>query len=94
MHQTQTRVTRHLPEREHDALNRLLRMMLLSTRAVMRLLVHWVIGLSWSGYLCLDDVIVEKAFARRLPWAGWMYSFTKKRKVYGVHNCTPIDPVV
>jgi hypothetical protein len=32
-----------------------------------------------------DDVIVEKAFAQRLPWAGWTYSFAKKRKVYGLH---------
>jgi DDE superfamily endonuclease len=38
-----------------------------------------------SGYLCLDDVVVEKAFAKRLPWAGWTYSFAKKRKVYGMH---------
>jgi SRSO17 transposase len=37
------------------------------------------------GYLVLDDLIVEKAFATRLPWAGWTYSFAKKRKVYGLH---------
>jgi hypothetical protein len=30
-------------------------------------------------------VVVEKAFAKRLPWAGWTYSFAKKRKVYGMH---------
>jgi len=30
-------------------------------------------------------VVVEKAFARRLRWAGWTYSFAKKRKVYGIH---------
>jgi SRSO17 transposase len=34
----------------------------------------------------LDDVVTfEKAFARKLPWAGWTYSFAKKRKVYGLH---------
>jgi SRSO17 transposase len=38
-----------------------------------------------AGYLCLDDVIIEKAYARRLPWAAWTYSFAKKRKVYGLH---------
>jgi DDE superfamily endonuclease len=37
------------------------------------------------GYLCLDDVVVEKAFAKRLPWAGWTYSFANNRKVYGMH---------
>jgi hypothetical protein len=35
--------------------------------------------------VCLDDVVVEKAFAKRLRWAGWTYSFAKHRKVYGMH---------
>jgi hypothetical protein len=51
----------------------------------MRLLVAAIIGHGGPGYLCLDDVVVEKAFAKRLPWAGWTYSFAKKRKVYGMH---------
>jgi len=83
--QTQTRVARFLPGRCHDALNRLLRTMPLSTRALMALLIRWVQRRGGAGYLCLDDVVVEKAFAKRLPWAGWTYSFAKKRKVYGLH---------
>jgi hypothetical protein len=82
--QTQTRVTRFLPGRCHDALNRLLRLMPCSTRGLMALLVQWVKRQA-QGYLCLDDVIVEKAFAKKLPWAGWNYSFAKKRQVYGLH---------
>jgi hypothetical protein len=82
--QTQTRVARFLPTRCHDALNRLLRVMPLSTRALMGLLVGWV-KRQELGYLCLDDVVIEKAWAKRLPWAGWTYYFAKKRKVYGLH---------
>jgi hypothetical protein len=82
---TQTRVTRFLPGRCHDALNRLLRTTPWSTRALTRLLVAWIRRMGASGYLCLDDVVVEKAFAKRLRWAGWTYSFAKKRKVYGMH---------
>ncbi len=41
-----------------------------------------------DGYLCIDDVVIEKAFARKLSWAGWTYSFAKKRKVYGLHIVT------
>jgi hypothetical protein len=82
--QTQTRVTRFLPGRCHDALNRLLRLMSCSTRGLMALLVQWVKRRA-QGYLCLDDVIVEKAFAKKLPWAGWNYSYAKKRQVYGLH---------
>jgi hypothetical protein len=84
VHQTQTRVTRFLPGRCHDALNRLLRAMPCSTRRLMALLVRWVKRQA-LGYLCLDDVIVEKAFARKLSWAGWCYSYAKKRQVYGLH---------
>ena len=82
--QTQTRVVRFLPGRCHDALNRLLRCMPLSSRAVMGLLIAFAKGLRLTGYLCLDEVIVEKAFAKRLPWAGWTYSSAQKRKVYGL----------
>jgi hypothetical protein len=82
---TQTRVTRFLPGRCHDALNRLLRTTPWSTRALLAVLVAWVRHANLPGYLCLDDVVVEKAFAKRLPWAGWTYSFAKKRKVYGMH---------
>jgi DDE superfamily endonuclease len=82
---TQTRVTRFLPGRCHDALNRLLRATPWSTRSLMGLLVTWVIRQGRPGYVCLDDVIIEKAFAKRLPWAGWTYSFAKQRKVHGLH---------
>jgi DDE superfamily endonuclease len=78
-------VARLLPGRCHDALNRLLRTMPLSTRTLMGLLIAWVRRSGGPGYLCLDDVVVEKAFAKKLPWAGWTYSFAKKRKVYGLH---------
>ncbi len=83
--QTQTRVALFLPGRAHDALNRLLRVMPLSTRALMGALVGWVKRHGKDGYLCIDDCVVEKAFAKKLPWAGWTYSFAKKRKVYGLH---------
>jgi hypothetical protein len=38
-------------------------------------------GLPVPGRLC----VLEKAFAKKLPWAGWTYSFAKGRKVYGLH---------
>jgi len=82
---TQTRVALILPARCHDALNRLLRLMPLSTRMLMTLLVSCVKRLGIEGYLCLDDVIVEKAFADKLPWAGWTYSWSKERKLFGLH---------
>ncbi len=80
---TQTRVARILPGRCHDALNRLLRAMPWSTRALTALLLAFAKRLGRDGYLVLDEVIVEKAFAKRLPWAASIYSFAKKRKVWG-----------
>jgi hypothetical protein len=86
---TQVRISERLPARSHDALNRLLRVMPLSTRALMAGLIGLARRLSQRlgtlGYLVVDDVVIEKPFARRLPWAAWTYSFAKKRKVYGCH---------
>ncbi len=86
---SQTRISQALPAREHDALNRLLRTVLLSTRALMAGALVLATGLSRAlgtpGYLVVDDVVIEKPFAKRLPWAAWTYSFGKKRKVYGCH---------
>lgn len=86
---SQTRISQALPAREHDALNRLLRTVPLSTRALLAGTVVLVAGLSCTlgtlGYLVVDDVVIEKPFAKRLPWAAWTYSFAKKRKVYGCH---------
>ena len=86
---TQPRISATLPARGHDALNRLLRVMPLSTRALLRGLIafarHLRRRLGTPGYLCVDDVVVEKPFAKRLPWAAWTYSHAKKQKVYGVH---------
>ena len=87
--QTQPRISATLPARGHDALNRLLRTMPLSTRALMAGLIafaqHLSRRLGTLGYLCVDDVVVEKPFAKLLPWAAWTYSHTKKQKVYGCH---------
>jgi hypothetical protein len=86
---TQPRIAERLPARSHDALNRLLRTMPWSTRGLMRGLLGVARGLSQRldvpGYLVVDDVVIEKPFAKRLPWAAWTYSFAKKRKVYGCH---------
>lgn len=82
--QTQTRVTRHLPARAHDAINRLLRTMPFSTRALTSLMCAFTHRLGQEGYLSIDEVLVEKAFAKKLPWAGWNYYFAEKRSIYGL----------
>lgn len=82
---TQTRVTRVLPGRCHDALNRLLRVTPWSTRALLGLLIAWIRRSGRPGSVCLDDVVVEKAFAKRLRWAGWT---TRSPRTQGLrHAC-------
>lgn len=81
--QTHTRVARVLPARCHDALGRLVRDMPWSCRRLMALLVAFAKRLNRHGYLVIDDVIVEKARAKRLPWAARIYSFATKRTVWG-----------
>lgn len=81
---TQTRVSARLPARAHDALNRLLRSLPLSTRALLRLLIRFAAKRGQEGYLLIDEVLIEKEFARKLPWAAWIYSATKQRYMRGM----------
>jgi len=83
--QNAIRITHFLPGRCHDALNRLLRVMSISTRVVMALLIVFAQGYGLPGYLCLDDVVVAKRFSIQCPWTGWTWSNSEKRKVYGLH---------
>lgn len=83
--QTNQRIAEWLPARAHDALNRLLRVMPFSTRVLMSWLITWAQRRGRGGYLVIDDVVVEKPFARLLRWVGWTYSTTQKRKVRGFH---------
>src|SRR5438067_1814162 len=58
---SQTRISQVLPAREHDALNRLLRTVPLSTRALLAG-AGWLVGalsqaLGTPGYLVVDDVV-------------------------------------
>lgn len=82
--QTPWRMQQWLPARCHDAANRLLREMTLSTRQLLQALVRWA-KTQGQGYLCLDEVVIEKAYSRQVAWTGWIYSFAKKRQVYGLH---------
>jgi len=82
--QNGTRMAHWLPARAHDAFNRLLRTMDLSTRTMMKALIQWARRLG-KGYLVLDDVVVPKPFSLKCPWVGWTYSTSEKRKVLGIH---------
>jgi len=82
--QNGTRIADWLPARAHDALNRLLRVHQVSTRALMGRLIQWARGLG-KGYLTIDDVVVSKPFSRQSRWVGWTYSTSEKRHVRGFH---------
>jgi putative transposase len=82
--QNGTRIADWLPARTHDAINRLLRTHVVFTRALMKVLIGWAKHLA-TGYLAIDDVVVDKPFSKHNPWVGWMYSTTQKRKVLGFH---------
>ncbi len=81
--QTACRICRFLPGRAHDALNYLLRRASLSPQRLMLGVVRWVLTLG-TGFLCLDDVVVEKPWSVLLPWVGWTYSTSRKQKVRGM----------
>ncbi len=83
--QTAVRIATVLPGRAHDALNRLLRVLPWSLQHLILGLIRWRQRQTGSGYLCLDDVVVEKPFAKLLTWVGWTYSHSKQGHVFGFH---------
>jgi hypothetical protein len=82
--QTAVRIATVLPGRAHDALNRLLRVLPWSPQQLILGLIRWV-NRQGAGYLCLDDVVVEKPFAKLLPWVGWTYSHSQQGHLFGFH---------
>jgi hypothetical protein len=82
--QNSMRIADWLPARAHDALNRLLRVHVISTRVLMKAVIGWAKHLG-EGYLAVDDVVVEKPFSKCCAWVGWTYSTTLRRKVRGFH---------
>lgn len=81
--QTAVRITSVLPARAHDAVNRFLRVLPWAPQRLILSLIRWVQRRGEQGYLCLEDVVVEKP--KRLPGAGWTYSPSQKRHVFGFH---------
>jgi len=82
--QTNTRITQYLPARCHDALNRLLRVMPFSSRALLYCCAQWVQRQGVLGYLSLDDVIVPKPFSATLQWATKLWCPSERRYVHGM----------
>ena len=83
--QNACRISRWLPARSHDAINRLLRVIPFSTRIIMALLIAFAQSQGCRGYLCIDDVVVPKPFAKKIPWVGWAYSSTEGKPIRGLH---------
>ena len=83
--QTATRISDYFPGRSHDAINRLLRVMSISTRALMVILIEYAKSFGVIGYLALDDVVVEKRFSKKLLFSGWAYGTSRGCVVYGIH---------
>mgnify|MGYP000113341425 CR=1 FL=1 len=82
--QTNTRITQYLPARCHDALNRLLRVMPFSSRALLQCCAAWVRRQGVLGHFSLDDVIVPKPFSATLRWATKLWCPSEKRYVHGM----------
>jgi hypothetical protein len=81
--QTATRMADWLPARAHDAINRLLVHPPILTRRLFGYVIQWAQHLG-SGYLLVDEVVLEKPFGQKCAWIGWMYSSSHKRTVKGM----------
>lgn len=81
--QTATHIADWLPGRAHDALNRLLVHPPITTRRLFGSVIQWAKHLG-SGFLVVDEVVLEKPYGTKCAWIGWMYSASRKRTVKGL----------
>jgi hypothetical protein len=82
-HQTASRIANWLPGRAHDALNRLLTQHRLSTRRLFGQVIEWAKRLG-SGYLVIDEVVLEKPYGNKCGWIGYVYSTSRQHSVQGL----------
>lgn len=68
--QTATRIADWLPGRAHDAINRLLVHPPITTRRLFGSVIQWAKHLG-SGYLVVDEVVLEKPYGTKCAWIGW-----------------------
>ncbi len=83
--QTPCQIAFFLPARAHDALNRLLRVVPLSSRALMRLLIALAKRCPGPGFLIVDHTTIPKPYAQKIPWVGGVFSTTENKPVWGMH---------
>jgi len=83
--QTPSQIAFFLPARSHDALSRLLRVVPLSSRALMKLLIALANRCPGQGFLVVDHTTIPKPYARKIPWVGGVFSTTENKVVWGMH---------
>lgn len=84
--QNMTNIARLLRSCFHDSLYRMLRNMNLPLKVLMSFFVGWIQAVRRNpGHLILDDSVIAKRFAKVIAYAGWAWSSSEAKVLFGIH---------
>ncbi|MBI5470068.1 transposase [Candidatus Kaiserbacteria bacterium] len=68
----------------HDGLTRLLQRETLDWQTLLSSIVASIVGRLSTGYLIIDDTVIDKTFARAIEGIAWVYSSKENRSILGL----------
>jgi len=70
----------------HDGLQRMLLGMNLPMRVLSWFFIRWICGnRTKSGWLIIDDTVIDKKYSKVIDCAGFAYSSSEDRSIMGIH---------
>ena len=69
----------------HDSLTRTLKDTKLVWQTLLRALILRVVGKLSGGYLIIDDVVLNKSYAKQIENLSWVYCSKEERSVLGLN---------
>lgn len=81
---TCTALARMIKGTSHDGLTRLLQHKTLDWQTLLSSIIASITGRLSTGYLIIDDTVIDKTFARAIEGIAWVYSSKENRSILGL----------
>jgi hypothetical protein len=81
-----TRIEQFIRLGKHDSFYKMLNGISLTSIMLTKFFVGWIEKhRKCSGWLCLDDTVIEKEYSKHISYAGYAWSSKLERSVMGIH---------
>jgi hypothetical protein len=83
---TMTNIEQYVKLGKHDSFYKMLNGINLTSIILTKFFVGWIqLHRKCSGWLCLDDTVIEKEYSKLVAYAGYAWSSKLERSVMGIH---------